>query len=317
MRAIRLPALASAAFIGIGCIVQSTAAVGADNANEGTLRVCLNENLPPYSVRHGNDGAGFDYLIAESLAKRFGQRLAVQWFESKLDEDSSTRIEADALLSDGRCDLLGGYPLVKDELGKPGLETARLPGFAGAGAADRRRRVTLGTLAATRPYHFAPLTVVLGGKAAVKPITSLADLDGVNIGTEGGTFADAILMSFDHGRLISRITHLVPGRSELLPKLEKGDYDAALIPLHRFDAYRIERPDTGIKPSGYYFPIGFNMGFVGLASAVPLIERVNLALDDMLRSDEPAWFALAAHMTYLPPRRPYILEGISMNDLTK
>jgi ABC-type amino acid transport substrate-binding protein len=317
VRAIRLPALASAAFIGIGCIVASTAAVGADNANEGTLRVCLNENLPPYSVRHGNDGAGFDYLIAESLAKLLGQRLAVQWFESKLDEDSSTRIEADALLSDGRCDLLGGYPLVKDELGKPGLETARLPGFVGAGAADRRRRVTLGTLAATRPYHFAALTVVLGGKAAAKPITSLADLDGVNIGTEGGTFADAILMSFDHGRLISRITDLVPGRSELLPKLEKGDYDAALIPLHRFDAYRIEHPDTAIKPSGYYYPIGFNMGFVGLANATPLIERANAALDDMLKSDEPAAFALAAHMTYLPPRRPYILEGISMNDLTK
>ena len=67
------------------------------------------------------------------------------------------------------------------------------------------------------------------------------------------------------GRLISRITHLVPGRGELLPKLEKGEYDATLIPLHRFDAYRIEHPDTGIKPSGYYFPIGFNMGFVGLA----------------------------------------------------
>ena len=99
----------------------------APRTNEGTLRVCLNEDLPPYSVRHGNDGAGFDYLIAEALAKRLGQRLAVQWFESKLDEDTSTRIEANALLSDGRCDLLAGYPLVKDELGKPGLETARLP----------------------------------------------------------------------------------------------------------------------------------------------------------------------------------------------
>lgn len=316
MRAIRLPALASAAFVGISCLLHSAPGVRAE-ASESTLRVCLNENLPPYSVRHGNDGAGFDYLIAQALAKRLGQRLAVQWFESKLDEDSSTRIEANALLSDGRCDLLGGYPLVKDELGKPGLETARLPGFAGAGAADRRRRVTLGTLAATRPYHFAALTVVLGGKAAAKPITSLADLDGVKVGTEAGTFADAILMSFDHGRLISRITHLVPGRGELLPKLEQGEYDATLIPLHRFDAYRIEHPETGIKPSGYYYPIGFNMGFVGLATAAPLIERVNAALDGMLKSDEPASFASAAHMTYLPPRQPFILDDITVSDLMK
>ncbi len=101
MIALRLPALASAAFIGIGFVVASAQAVRAE-ANEGTLRVCLNEDLPPYSVRHGEDGAGFDYLIAQSLAKRLGQHLAVQWFESKLDEDSSTRVEANALLSDGR-----------------------------------------------------------------------------------------------------------------------------------------------------------------------------------------------------------------------
>jgi hypothetical protein len=251
------------------------------------------------------------------LAKRLGRPLAVQWFESKLDEDASSAIEANALLSDGRCDLLGGYPLIKDALGRPGVETARLPDFAGARPADRRRRVTLGTLAATKPYHFAALTIVLGGQAAAKRITNLADLDGVNLGIETSTLGDAILMSYDHGRFIPRITHLVPGRGELFPKLERGDYDATIIPVHRFDAYRIEHPDTAIKPSGYYFPIGFNMGFVGLASAAPLIERVNLALDDMLKSDEPASFALAARMTYLPPRQPYILEGISMNDLTK
>ena len=213
-----------------------------------------------------------------------------------------------------RC--LGGYPLVKDELGKPGLETARLPGFAGAGAADRRRRVTLGTLAATAPYHFAALTVVLGGKAR-QAYQQPRRPRWRERGIEAGTFGDAILMSFDHGRLISRITHLVPGRGELLPRLERGEYDATLIPLHRFDAYRIEHPDTGIKPSGYYLPIGFNMGFVGLATAAPLIERVNDALDEMLKSDEPASFASAAHMTYLPPRQPYILDGISVSDLTK
>jgi hypothetical protein len=139
----------------------------------------------------------------------------------------------------------------------------------------------------------------------------------VNLGIETSTLGDAILMSFDHGRFIPRITHLVPGRGELFPKLEKGDYDATIIPVHRFDAYRIEHPDTGIKLSGYYFQIGFNMGFVGLANAAPLIERANAALDDMLKTGEPAAFALAAHMTYLPPHQPYILDGISMSDLAK
>jgi ABC-type amino acid transport substrate-binding protein len=307
-----LPVLAAA----FTCFAYA-AAGGAENGTDGTLTVCLNGDVPPYSVRRGDAGSGFDLLIVEALAKRLGQRLAVQWFESKLDLDSSSAVEANALLSDGRCDLLAGYPLVKDGLGKPGAETARMPDFAGASPADRRRRVTLGTLAATRPYHFAGLTVVLDDRAALKPIAKLGDLGGVKLGVEGGTLADAILMSFDHGRLIPDITHMVPGRGELLPRLESGEYEATLIPVHRFDAYRIEHPDTKLRPSGYYLPIGFNMGLVGLAREAGLIDRVNVALEGMLKDGEPESLAQAAHMTYLPPRQPYILERFLISDLAK
>lgn len=285
--------------------------------NDGTLRVCLNENVPPYSVRRGDAGAGFDVLISEALAKRLGQRLVVQWYESKLDLDSSSAIEANALLSDGRCELLAGYPLVKDGLGKPGAETGRLPGFAGAVPADRRRRVALGTLVATEPYHFAGLSVVLGDGAAAKPIARLADLEGVKLGVEGGTLADSILMTVEHGRFISDITHMVPGRGELLPRLEAGDYEATLIPVHRFDAYRLEHPDTKLRLSGYYLPVGFNMGFVGLASQADLIDRVNAALEHMLKEGEAETLARAAQMTYLPPRQPYILDRFLISDLAK
>ena len=166
MRASLLAALASAAVLASFC---GAAPLRAEETDENVLRVCLNEDLPPYSVRRGEGGNGFDFLISEALAKRLGRRLAVQWFESKLDEDSSASIEANALLSDGRCQLLAGYPLTKDALAKPGFETARMPDFAGAKAADRRRRVALSVLAPTRPYHFAAFTVVLGDKAAGAP----------------------------------------------------------------------------------------------------------------------------------------------------
>ena len=312
MKASMLPTLAAA----FTCFVHA-AAGGVENDNDGTLRVCLNEAVPPYSVRHGGAGTGFDLLIAEAVAKRLGQSLAVQWFESKLDLDSSSAIEANALLSDRRCDLLAGYPLVKDGLGKPGAETGRIPGFAGSTPADRRRRVTLGTLAPTRPYHFAGLAVVLDGKAVDKPIAKLGDLGGLKLGIEGGTLADAILMNFDHGRFIPDITHVVPGRGELLPRLESGDYEATLVPVHRFDAYRIGHTDTKLRLSGYYLPIGFNMGFVGLASDAGLIDRVNAALEGMLRDGEAESLAVAAHMTYLPPRQPYVLDGFRIGDLAK
>jgi ABC-type amino acid transport substrate-binding protein len=281
------------------------------------LRICLNEELPPFSVRSKQGGAGFDVLAAQALAKRLGRPLAVQWYESKLDEDASSTIEANALLSDGRCDLFAGYPLVKDALGKPGLETARLPDFAGARPADRRRRVALGTLTPTTPYHFAGLTVVPAGKAKERRIASLVDLEGLDLSIEAGTLSDAILMTFEHGRFVSKISHVVPGRGELFPRLEAGEADATLIPVHRFDAYLIEHPDTKLASSGYFLPVGFNMGFVGLASGAQLIEQANAAIEAMLKDGEFAALAALAHMTYLPPRQPYILDHLTVNDLNR
>ncbi|HEX9491449.1 MAG TPA: hypothetical protein VF930_14270 [Stellaceae bacterium] len=281
---------------------------------QDTLRVCLDEKLPPFSVRHGREGGGFDFAVADVVAKRLGKTLAVQWFESKVDTDSSTTLAANALLSDGRCQLVGGYPLIKDALGKPGAETGRMPDYDGATLADRRRRVALGALVPSKPYHYAPLTVVLA-PGVTRPITRLADLEDLKLAVEAATLADAILMTYGDGRLVNRITHLVPGRGELLPRLEQGGFDATLIPLHRFDAYRAEHPQTVLKPSGYYHRIGFNMGFVGLSTEAALIEQVSAALGDMLAGGELPSLAQAAGMTYVPPRQPEVRDSLSLADL--
>src|SRR5690242_9503532 len=94
-----------------------------------TLTVCLDEDIPIYSVHHGEESKGFDLAVARAVAEHLGRALKIQWFETKLDEDSSTTLAANALLSDGRCNLVGGYPLLGDALGKPGAPTARMPGF--------------------------------------------------------------------------------------------------------------------------------------------------------------------------------------------
>ena len=211
--------------------------------------------------------------------------------------------------------LVGGYPLTEDGLGKPAPETARLPGFEGAKPADRRRSIALGTLQASKPYHFAPLTVILGGAAAGKPIYSLADLDGMTIGVEGGTLSDAILMVHGNGRLIDHITHFLPGRGQIWPGLEHGDFDATLAPLHRFDAWRSGHADTKLRASGYFHSVGFNLGFAGLARDAALLAQVDAALALMLDSGEIAGFAPAAGMTYLAPRPPDIRKHILIIDL--
>jgi hypothetical protein len=283
---------------------------------EEVLRVCLDANVPPWSVYEGAKGGGFDWAVADAVAKRIGRQLALQWFETKPDPDDSTTLAADALLSDSRCQLVGGYPLVESMLGKPGMKSARMPDFVGARPTDRGRSIELGTLVPSRAYHFAALTVVLGPAISAR-ITDLTSLEGVKLGVEGGTLADAILMLFGDGRFVNQITHIVPGHGELLPRLEQGQYDATLVELHRFDAYRATHPGTKLTPTGYYFPIGFNIGFVGLSTDRGLIEQADRAIADMLGNNELPALARTAGVTYLPPRQPNISPDVTLADLRR
>lgn len=280
-------------------------------AADDPLKICLDEDRPPLSMhRRGKPDAGFDVLLAQAIAERLGRKLTIQWFESKLDEDSSPQLEANALLSDGRCSLVGGYALTRDSLVVPGMKTARLPDFAGATRDDRRRRVALGVLAPSRPYVYSPMTVVLGPKARGRKIGDIGDLAGLRLVIESGSLGDAILMNFDKGRLIDSITHLVPGRDDLLGALQRGDYDATLIDLARFDAHRAAHPDTAITASGYYYPIGANRGYVGLGSDPALIDTVNKVLGELTADGKIAELGKQSGLTYLPPREPAILGDV-------
>jgi ABC-type amino acid transport substrate-binding protein len=293
-------------------------ALGCQTARaESSLTVCLNEDIPLYSLHRGNEASGFDLKVAEAIAQRLGRKLVVQWFETKLERDSSLTIQANALLSDKRCDLVGGYPLIKGTLGKPRAEVARLPGFDGSKADDRRRRVTLGELVPTRPYHRSVLAVVVNGAAVTKPIGTLADLEDLKIGAEAGTLADAILMSWRDGRLVNRITHVVPEREDLLGKLEAGEFDATLVNLRSFDAYVAKHPATKLKATGFQHRLGFNMGLVGLATSSALIEEVDKAIAELEQKGELPALAAAAGLTYVPPREPHIADNVSMRDIVE
>jgi len=287
-------------------------------ADDETLKFCLDEDLPPLSVHHrGKPGAGFDVALAEAVAKELGRPLAIQWFESKLDEDSSPALEANALLSDGRCALIGSYALTKDSLVAPGVKTAKLPDFDGATRDYHRRRVELGVLTPSQPYAYSALTIVLGPKVRDRHIGDVGDLNGLRIGIESGTLADAILMNFHGGQLIDQITHVVPGRQDLLGALERDEFDATLLDLRRFDAYRAAHPDTKLAASGYYYPIGANRGYVALASEAALLAAVNKALSDLQAKGTIAELAHDAGLTYLPPREPIVLGDVLQQILQK
>jgi ABC-type amino acid transport substrate-binding protein len=296
-------------------VVLTIVAIPAVAAGD-VLRVCLDEDLPPLSVHHrGKPASGFDVALAQAIAEKLGRSLEIQWFESKLDEDSSPALETNALLSDGRCSLVGGYALTTDSLVVPGLKTAKLPDFEGATGPDHRRRVALGVLTPSDPYIYSALTVVLGPKAADHRITAIGDLAGLRIGIESGTLADALLMTFDKGRLIDNVTHLVPTRDDLLGTLERGDLDATLVDMRRLDAYRATHPDTKLTASGYFYPIGVNRGYVGLASDPALLAEVNKVLSALQADGTVARLAATAGVSFLPPREPVILGDAMMKAL--
>jgi ABC-type amino acid transport substrate-binding protein len=303
-------------WLAVATVLLATAA--AARADDDPLKVCLDENLPPLSMhQRGKPDSGFDVALAQAVAGRLGRPLSIQWFESKLDESSSPALEANALLSDGRCTLVGSYALTRDSLKVPGVKTAKLPDFEGATRDDRRRRVPVGVLAPSQPYVYSPLTVVLGEKARGRKISGVGELAGLRIAIESGTLGDAILMTFENGRLIDHITHLVPGRHDLLGALNGGEFDATLLDLSRFDAYRVGHPDSSLAASGYYYPIGVNRGYVGLASDPALIAAVNKVLSDLQAAGTIADLAMAAGLTYLPPVQPAILGDELLKVLQK
>jgi ABC-type amino acid transport substrate-binding protein len=303
-------------WLAVAAVLLATAA--AARADDDPLKVCLDENLPPLSMhQRGKPDSGFDVALAQAVAGRLGRPLSIQWFESKLDESSSPALEANALLSDGRCTLVGSYALTRVSLKVPGVKTAKLPDFEGATRDDRRRRVPVGVLAPSQPYVYSPLTVVLGEKARGRKISGVGDLAGLRIAIESGTLGDAILMTFENGRLIDHITHLVPGRHDLLGALNGGEFDATLLDLSRFDAYRVGHPDSRLAASGYYYPIGVNRGYVGLASDPALITAVNKVLSDLQAAGTIADLAKAAGLTYLPPVQPAILGDELLKVLQK
>src|SRR5882724_12494785 len=304
--------------ISVMAVLLNAASVISAHAADDPLKICLDEALPPLSMhQRGKPDSGFDVALAQAIADKLGRPLKIQWFESKLDEDSSPSLEANALLSDGRCALVGAYALTKDSLVVPGVKTAKLPDFEGATRDDRRRRVPLGVLTPTQPYIYSPLTVVLGPKAGGRRIAGIGDLAGLRLAIESGTLGDAILMTFDKGKLIDDITHVVPGRSDLLGDLERGEFDVTLLDLRRFDAYRAVHPDTRIAASGYYYPIGANRGYVALESERTLLDAVNKTLAELQAAGTVAQLGQAAGLTYLAPREPAILGDVWLKILNR
>ncbi len=283
---------------------------GAASAQSAPLTVCLEEDSPPLSFSFGPRKGGFDHGVAEEIARRMGRPLKVQWFESENDEEAVPVWEANALLSDGLCDLIAGYPMLGSTLGKPETDKGALPEHDGMNRAERGRLVRLGVLSATQPYYRASYGVIVGPGAGDRRIDKLADLKGLRLGAEVGTMASTLLFRNSGGVLTDDIAH-VSETKDLLPRFAGGEFDAVLIELHRFDNYMRRHGDAPLKWTGYVHPFGVNMGLAVLERDSALRDRVNVILDAMQADGTLDALAKRWQMTRIPPVAPWILERLT------
>ena len=298
----------------IGACINPAYSEDAAQVDRTPLAVCLQSNDPPLSVRAGDRPSGFDLALAQVIAQRLGRPLRVQWFVSRDDPDANLVKDTNALLSDGRCQLMAEYPLLDGTLQHPYAPTAKLPPFDGATPDDRRRWVKLNPLTATQPYRRDVLTVVLSPREAGRPVSRLADLDGLKIGVQIASLSDAIAMHYGNGQLQQHVVHLRDA-STVFDGLQGGTVDAALIDLRAYDAWHTRHSDAGLRTSGYQHSLAFNMGFVGLAGNETLIRQVDSVLSDLQAQHEVTRMANEAGLTFVPPQTPAVQPDVRLSAL--
>lgn len=279
-------------------------------AQSSDLRVCLDADAPPYSMKRGEIEDGFDLSLVKALALRLNRTLRTQWFASEFERESSLARDVNALLSADRCDVVASYPLFAGGIGPARVLVGPLPRLVGGGGGKRSPPVRLGTLIVSRAYQFVPLEVILGPEHAALKIVSLADLAGLRLGAAAGTLGGAILLAYGNGRYANDVISLPVG-GDVLAALEEGRFDAVLVERHRFDAYRKVRPQTKLVASGYRHSLGFNMGFAALDRDSALVEEVNKIIATMLEDGTLHELARKADMTFVPPRAPEVLDRIT------
>jgi len=294
----------------IGCLgLAAGLAIATSGADaKDPLKVCLEEDSPPYSYKFGKKIGGFDYQLAQELAVRLDRDFKVQWYESENDEENIPKLEANALLSARLCHLIGGYPMMKSALGAAPQGTFRLPDHEGQKRSERDKLIKLGVVVPSMPYNRTVFGVIVGPSVSNK-ITSLGDLAGLRIMSEVATLPSVLLMRHNGGQLIDDTSH-IPRHKDLLKEMNAGKGDATLTQVHLFERFRFRNPDTQLRFSGYVFPLGINLGFAALDSSKALVDDVNNALADLAAEGRLKEIAAANNMTVFEPQKPYVMDRL-------
>ena len=302
----------------VGAVILG-AAGPAGAAPLAALTVCMSADNAPLSYAALGQPRGLDVRIAQAAAALLGRALAVVLFETSYEKESALTHEVNALLSSGVCEAASGFPLLVTDVGPPTRPTSRTPDYPGAKRKRDRPFVPLGTLLASRAYQAVVLGVVQPGGAA--PLRHLADLGERRLGTVSGTLASAVGMTWRNGALRARLVSLSQREDVLAELVRPTDaaaprrFDAAFLPLALFDGWRLAHPGSPLVAAGYRRPIGINLGFVTLDSAVAVRDALDRAIDSARADGSLARWAAEEGVSWAPPTTPEVWRGPSLADL--
>jgi ABC-type amino acid transport substrate-binding protein len=291
-------------------------ALAATDDAGATLTICLNKDNAPFSFKKEGAAGGYDYLVAQSVAKQLGKTLDVKWYEKERRSRGAVSVKASVLINAGVCQLVGGYPLIQSSLDRPSGEATTLPPVDGIAPENRKQSINGSQLVASSPYHFAGITVVLGAAIPLQKLTSLDELQPYKIGNRPASMGDLITMSYKKGLLIANIIH-VGMQAEPLDALSKAEFDVVLIESHKFDTYRQDNPQTLLRSSGLFLPVGFNLGFVTTEEHSELLTAVNAAVERLEKNGELDKLARSVGLTYIPSLSPAVRPGLGLQQMTQ
>lgn len=278
------------------------------------LTVCLNKDFPPFSFKKEGVVGGYDYLVAQALAKQLGKTLDVKWYEKERRSRGPVSVKTSVLINAEVCQLVGGYPLIQSSLDRPSGEATTLPPVDGMPPESRKQSLNGSQLIASLPYHFAGLTVVFGKNITLPALQSLDELKPYKIGNRPASLGDLLMMAYKKGLLVNNAIRVDIG-VEPLDALSKSEFDASIVEMHKFDVYRQENQGTELRASGMILPVGLNLGFVTTAEHSELLAAVNTAITALTKNGEIEKAAHAAGLTYIAPLHPAVRSGLGLEKL--
>ena len=298
------------------CIGVASLAQAAES-DTNTLTVCLNKDNAPFSFIKGETEGGFDYLVAQAVARELGKTLSVRWYEKERRSRVPVSVKTSVMITAGICQLVGSYPLIQSSLvHEAGVDSTHLPPIKGLSTERREQMIKGSPLVAGPAYYFAGITPVFGAHVPEATLTSLDDLKPYKIGNRPSSIGDLITMAYKKGVLIQNVIH-VDARLEPLDALSRSEFDVTLSEAHKLDMYQVAHPQSGLRASGLMLPVGFNLGFVSTQEHAVLLNQVGNAIAVLLENGALHKAARDAGLTYITPASPAVGSGLGLEKMTQ